>query len=88
MKNKGLLYIKAFHGDCSGSIQVSGDVSTLAWVRVRVWVQAGLGLELDLGEGWVDTPSESWSDPLFIVWTDPVTQQCGRVWGTVCTGFI
>ena len=40
-----------------GSIQVSGDVPALPWVRSRVWVGAELGL--GLREGWVDTSPES-----------------------------
>ena len=47
----------------SGSIQVSGDALILPWVRSRVWVRTGLGLELAVREGWVDTSPESWIDP-------------------------
>ena len=36
----------------SVSIQVSGDVPMLPWVRFRIWV--GIGLGLGLREGWVD----------------------------------
>ena len=31
----------------------------LPWVRFRVWAQTGLGVELDVWEGWVDTSPES-----------------------------
>ena len=34
-----------------GSMQISGNVPTLPWVRFRVWVRAELGLGLSLREG-------------------------------------
>ena len=57
-----------YSGHCScpfielESMQVSGDVPTLPWVRSRVWVGAGLRFGLGLREGWVDTSPEPWID--------------------------
>ena len=48
------------------SIQVSGDVRTLPWVRLRILIGSGLGLALR--DGWVDTSPESWSDLPQIKW--------------------
>ena len=46
-----------------GSIQVSGDVPTLPWVRSGVCVRAGLGLAKREG---VDIPPESWRFELLV----------------------
>ena len=46
-----------------GSIQVSGDVSTLLSLRPKVWVGVGLGSGLGLREGRVGTSPETWIDP-------------------------
>ena len=58
-----LIVVSILHHKHPGSIQVSGDAPTLPWVWSRVWVKAGLALELALREGWVDTSSlETWID--------------------------